>query len=259
MPELDFGIVATRIKEIMKNKRITQNDIAENISDNQSNISKYLKGDVSIPLNTLFKICCYLGVSMDEITGLNNYLYSNEDISLSNVCEALSNLNDMASLCFGEIKTDKTYNCIYSRSLNIDSTISKFSKIIEVADGSAAVFNSWKKDFMSKNRNRLKKYAFNTKEEIIEKNIKVWIDGTVDYAAYYKQNKNPVSYVNREYDDFIIKCEEWYSPLNKSIANLMYNAIDGFIAQKQILEISCEYISLMAFKTIHEKVNKINE
>ena len=69
---LDKKLIGTRIKEIRKKNKLTQNDLAELLNTSQSTISSYENGNTMILTAFLYEMCVKLNVSMNYIVGKTN-------------------------------------------------------------------------------------------------------------------------------------------------------------------------------------------
>lgn len=63
-----------------KAKGISQNKVAEKIKISQSQLTKYINGDIEIGLNSLVKIADYFNCSLDYLIGRAKEKTTNEDI-----------------------------------------------------------------------------------------------------------------------------------------------------------------------------------
>lgn len=65
-------LVGERIREVRKNKKLTQKQLAKLLNTSQSTISSYENGETLILTSFLYELCKRLDVSMDYITGRSN-------------------------------------------------------------------------------------------------------------------------------------------------------------------------------------------
>lgn len=65
--DLDYIALGERIRTLRKKKRLTQQQIAEQVDIETSNISHIERGASKVSLNTLVKIANALGVSLDDL------------------------------------------------------------------------------------------------------------------------------------------------------------------------------------------------
>ena len=87
---LDYSIIGERLKKARKNKKLTQEQLAEKIDVSVAFLSRVERGDVKVNLNRLNQICDILGVTLVyALTGnetiAKNYL-SDEFSSLLKEC-----------------------------------------------------------------------------------------------------------------------------------------------------------------------------
>lgn len=71
---LDQMLIGKRIKEIRKNNKLTQKQLADLLNTSQSTISSYENGNTLILTSFLYELCKRLDVSMDYITGRSNVI-----------------------------------------------------------------------------------------------------------------------------------------------------------------------------------------
>lgn len=57
------------LKELRKNRKLTQADLAEVIGVSQVTMGRYETGEREMPYETLFQLADYFGVTIDEILG----------------------------------------------------------------------------------------------------------------------------------------------------------------------------------------------
>ena len=71
---LDKKNIGKKLKNIRKDKNLTQDDIAKIINTSQSNISSYENGNTLILTAFLYNFAKHCNVSMDYICDRNNYI-----------------------------------------------------------------------------------------------------------------------------------------------------------------------------------------
>lgn len=64
--------IQKRLRDEIKNSRLTQREIAEKLGINPSTVSKYLRLNKFPALDTFANLCQILDVSSDDILGLNS-------------------------------------------------------------------------------------------------------------------------------------------------------------------------------------------
>lgn len=98
--DINYSIIGSRIKKIRKNKKITQENLAEIIDVSVSYISRVERGTTKINLKRLLEICAVLEISAGEIL---------DGISSNSTSYLHSDLNDLLKNCPAE-KMDLIYN-----------------------------------------------------------------------------------------------------------------------------------------------------
>ena len=84
MSELNFDILNKNIRALMKNKKISQETLAEEIEMSQSNISKALNPNESknFTIDQIYRIADKFNVSIDSLCGRNAELNDYKEIAL---------------------------------------------------------------------------------------------------------------------------------------------------------------------------------
>lgn len=204
IPDLDFDIIKQNIKEVMKRQNITQNNLAKALGVKQSNVSAYLNENAkSMPLESFFKICCCLGISMDEITGLNKHgdLFGN--ISLA---DALEKIIDLDSLCQWEVveTTKEVYYGIQTGNKAIKALLARYRDVKRIGD--EELLKIWITKYKEDNKNHLKKYNYHSKEEFEQEYKQYWIklyDYYVEKVVCDELSSDTMhSEMKKKYDNF---------------------------------------------------------
>ena len=66
---MNTSIINNRIKALMEDFELTQNDLAEKLNITQTTVSRYLSGARKIDIDTLSKISDIFDVSLDYLSG----------------------------------------------------------------------------------------------------------------------------------------------------------------------------------------------
>jgi len=106
-----YADIVMLISKVLKNKKMTQNDLARKLEKKPSEISKWLNGEHNFTLKSLCKLEAELGVPIITVPSVPNYVY-------------------MAT------RTEKTYN-VQRKDANISKStfISAETKIIKMNHG----------------------------------------------------------------------------------------------------------------------------
>lgn len=87
-------IVSENIKQVCSLKRIRQVEIAEHLGVSQGTVSNWFKGTNSIDIENLAELCYFLGVSLDQIFGVEpinaEVTFSPEEKDLLNMYRSLN-------------------------------------------------------------------------------------------------------------------------------------------------------------------------
>lgn len=81
------GYFASRLRELMKNGEVTQQDLAQAIGTTRQAISQYADGSVQPNIEKLFKIATYFNVSADFLLGKTNTMGTNSTVN--EICSKL--------------------------------------------------------------------------------------------------------------------------------------------------------------------------
>ena len=65
-------IIKIRIKELIKQSGVSQNELADVLNVSQSCIAHYIKGDILPSLDKFAKLCEFLDVDANYILGIKN-------------------------------------------------------------------------------------------------------------------------------------------------------------------------------------------
>lgn len=90
--------IADNIREICKEKGIKQKDIAEYLGISTGTVANWFSGTNGIDVENLYRLCSYLGVTMNTVFGIDekgNNLeskFSDPEIHLINIYRALNQI-----------------------------------------------------------------------------------------------------------------------------------------------------------------------
>lgn len=85
-------IIAANLRNLCKAKKMKQIDVAAYLGISQASVAKWFSGANGIDIDNLYKLCVYLGVSVDQILGMDpiGADFSASEIRLINVYRTLS-------------------------------------------------------------------------------------------------------------------------------------------------------------------------
>ena len=148
--DYDISTLIENIQRIMKERNITQEELAAAAGIAQPRISKIFKreGSNCFTIQQLVAIASYFHVSVDSLLGIktNNPPEEEKEITLSDVCVKLFELDDLASISFGECRNgeiipsqtapgewEEAYGpCIYFKNDSISNFISEWIEMKEI-------------------------------------------------------------------------------------------------------------------------------
>lgn len=148
--DYDISTLIENIQRIMKERNITQEELAAAAGIAQPRISKIFKreGSNCFTIQQLVAIASYFHVSVDSLLGIktNNPPEEEKGITLSDVCVKLFELDDLASISFGECRNgeiipsqtapgewEEAYGpCIYFKNDSISNFISEWIEMKEI-------------------------------------------------------------------------------------------------------------------------------
>lgn len=115
--------IGKRIKEIRKQKKITQSELAKLIGKKEVTVRKYENGSIEIPLNVLNDIAENLGTSIANLMGINPKIYS------ENLEKTARELNTHYQYVAGDTKDKSFTRYNFSETLNF-LELNRFNKNI---------------------------------------------------------------------------------------------------------------------------------
>lgn len=185
--EYNIDIMKNNIVEIMRKKRITQTMLSENTGIAQPTISDVLSKKNSHCFNVpqLVKIASYLNVSTDNLLGIeSNSNNGNENITLSDVCQKLFEVDKLIKINIGTCKTGKYKedDSTWGGAKEVEECCIFFlnptlSKILEVwkglqdsgkkmpPDAYKEIMQLWKNDALKRYQKHKKRWQFRNKQE----------------------------------------------------------------------------------------------
>lgn len=243
----DFDYARERIKKAMDEKGCTQRDLESALNISQSNISKGLSGSSFFSLDNFFRICDYLDLSMDEISGLSKKSEKTDSESLADLCSVFCQLNSITPFKTKKVTfpDDKSHYVLYfiNESENVVKMVNTISKFNGINDENITdILETWEEGFKNRNKNRLKKYDFYDEEEYAFKLLANWVSavGTLIYAAGFE-----------EWDRFNAFFHECIRTHGKEGADLMYKYMGKFTNENALTDEQSE--SLYVFEQLYEK------
>lgn len=185
--ETEQNIFPVRLSKFMKEKNITQTELAKNINVTRQAISLYANGQSTPDINILCKIAKYFKVSSDYLLGLSDSKSSN--INDREVCSTLG-LTDESIETLKALKNDKhplsTEN--YLRAINDFISYSYIDGFLDFLiqyvyfDKSSSVFETYNK--AKQNITEVKSIQYKVRKENQTRSFKITSDKMFEYIRY---------------------------------------------------------------------------
>lgn len=183
--EYDTGILKGNIKDLMKEKHITQAALASNAKMEQSRISAILSGKSSdcFTVPQLVYIARTLNVSTDALLGIETTKESEHELCMSEICSKLFEIDNMFHLKIGTCKmgeyretNDYTNEIIetevpgiYFNNQPLSDFLKEWNEIASSSIGrketKTKVLELWKAETLKDADGRKSKWNFRTEQE----------------------------------------------------------------------------------------------
>lgn len=185
MNNYDTSILKKNIARIMKERNITQSELASAIGMQQSAISKILSCNDSSCFNVpqLVSIAEYLHESVDCLLGITPSEKPQKEHSLSDLCTKLFELDEIYEANIGTCETGEykvldygsdlteqiTTECIFFKNDKIANLLKEFGEVkalgVPNKQLKGKMMNLWKEDTLDKSKTRKKSWDFRNEEE----------------------------------------------------------------------------------------------
>lgn len=205
--EYDISNLKKNIKNLMKEKHITQTSLANKAGMDQSRISAILNGKSSdcFTVPQLVYIARALNVSTDTLLGLDEPKEPEHELCMSDICSKLFELDNMVNLKIGACRTGEYREIdsfaheaeeievpgIYFGSQALSDFLKEWNEIISSNIGrketKAKVLELWKTETLKDASKRKAKWNYRTEQEEAERLLKSLIDAYEDYNRYNMQ------------------------------------------------------------------------
>lgn len=170
----DISIMKKNVSKLMSENGITQGQLAESVGMSQSRISKILNSENSdcFTLEQLIAIAGTFHTSTDRILGLvdtSNIDTEENEITLSDICTKLFEINELAPLKISESDSEQTTVCIYFDNEPVNRFLREWNDVenmhLKNDNTKEKMINMWKTETIKENSNRFKKWKFKNKHE----------------------------------------------------------------------------------------------
>ncbi|MGF6990066.1 transcriptional regulator with XRE-family HTH domain [Lachnospiraceae bacterium PM6-15] len=194
MAKLKVSILKKNVRQLMRDKNITQEELAKKIGSTQSGVAKYLseKNTDKFNLEHLYEIATEYHVSIDSLLGLK-LSEKNDDTSLGDVVSLLAQLEKIEPFKFGKVTYEEStyipndfdsdfdttretvaihYDLSTEGGVAIDTLITEWKEATKLCEHSPIgedIKKIWIEKQLERGRKKLKKYGYRTKEEESER------------------------------------------------------------------------------------------
>ena len=200
--DYDIKIMKKNISRLMKDKDITQSQLADAAGMNQSRVSKILNLETSdcFTIQQLVALAQALHVSTDSILGIRTEEpETTQEFSLADICTKLFELDNLASISFGACKNgqyEESQNpfedsialespCIFFKNESITDFIAEWNEMkninVQSKDVKKNIYTNWKNGTIAESKSRLAKYDFKEKRLYQKELAKSYLS---DYRYY---------------------------------------------------------------------------
>lgn len=114
------GIFVTRLRDLMKSAKATQQDVAAAVGTTRQAISQYADGSVQPNIEKLYKIAEYFNVSADYLLGFADVTASDVDDKAIN---KMLGLSEKAIAALKAAPSAATVNLLLEQTSNADGTV----------------------------------------------------------------------------------------------------------------------------------------
>lgn len=190
----DNQIVINNISILMKDKGVTQAELAKGIGVSQSRISDCLRGQRDFTLSQFVDIANFFETSTDKLLGFTPVTAKADEATLADVLQKLFDINQLININMGRIDiTDQnalpfdavpeTYLALYFKNDALEKNLEEWDAVDSIttqdAEMKEKLLRLWKKEALSTAKSRKAKWNFRNEEEegeLLYEHIKEWYE-----------------------------------------------------------------------------------
>ena len=239
------------IKELLKDKGISQKTAYEHIGLSQPDFSKRLStnNEAFFQIWQLWDLSNLLNCSIDELLGKNNIPHKKatapENVSLSDVCAALYYFHHVARPNYGQTQDGKSI-FIYSPIPAVNELIRKFYQIKDEPE----VLSYFSQGFIRDHKNAVRKYEFQTGYEYGKKVLAKMInDKNLEQMAINIVRQEGFN----EVENLKLQLTRIYEVLDKDQRICAYNAVQRYAKEIGVVKGGPTSVILRNFELLHEE------
>lgn len=190
----DKQIVIENISILMKDKGVTQAELAKGIGVSQSRISDCLRGQRDFTLSQFVDIANFFETSTDKLLGFTPATDKADEITLADVLQKLFDINQLININMERINiTDQnalpfdtvpeTYLALYFKNDALEKNLEEWAAVDSIttqdAEMKKKLLRLWKEEALSTAKSRKAKWNFRNEEEegkILYEHITEWYE-----------------------------------------------------------------------------------
>ena len=249
---LDRKVAKRNIRKKMKEKGLSQKTVYERMRMTQgdfSNCTNVNSEGKFFSLDRLWELSQIFDCSIDELLGKGDVpqaKQNSEEISLSDVCVALTYFNEIVRPEYSLDKNGKTM-IIYSDIASINELIRKFAQIKDEPE----LLTYYTQGFIRDHKNIIRKYKFQTEYEYGKKLLDAILKSNTLQVLADDVLKNKEQYYKA--DNLKHELEKLYEVFPENQRICAYNAIPQYIKENEFIENSTKVLILTNFRIIYDE------
>lgn len=249
---LDRKAAKRNIRKKMKEKGLSQKTVYTHMKMTQgdfSNCTNVNSEGKFFSLDRLWELSQILDCSIDELLGKSDVPQAKQDseeISLSDVCIALTYFNEIVHPEYISDKNEKTI-LIYSKIEAINELIRKFAQIKDDPE----LLTYYTQGFIRDHRTIIRKYDFQSEYEYGKKLLVAITENSSLLALADDVLKNKEQYY--KVDNFRHELSKVYEIFPETQRRCAYNAISQYINENELIRSSPKTLILANYKIIYDE------
>ena len=177
----DNQVVIKNISTLMKDKGVTQAELAKGIGVSQSRISDCLRGQRDFTLSQFVDIANFFETSTDKLLGFTPATTKADDTTLADILQKLFDIDQIIGIKTGYItledrkalargiNSQKTQLSLYFKNERLEKILEEWVTVDSITTQDAGVkeklLRLWKEEVLSTARSRKAKWNFRNEEE----------------------------------------------------------------------------------------------
>lgn len=251
---LDRTIAKRNIRRIMKEKGLSQKNVYNRMGMTQgdfSNCTNVNNEGKFFSLDRLWELSQILDCSIDELLGKSDIPKAkpnSEEISLSDVCVALTYFNEIVRPKYSLDKNGKTM-LIYSDIAAVNELFRKFAQIKDDPE----LLSYYTQGFIRDHKTIIRKYNFQSEYDYGKNILDAVLESNTLLALADDVSKNKEQYYKAANLRYELKKVYEVFPENQRIC--AYNAIPQYIKENELIENSAKTLILTNLRMVYDELH----